>query len=258
MSFTCYLPAGFIHEPDAADPRLGRPEIALYNPAPQPCVAELTVYFSDRPPIALHPILVKAESTALLLMPDMAPDILRDAGFCGFRIAAPAPLVVNHINGVRHVVPAPQFSGGCASFQGRSLDTRWRIPDGLWLEWNIHLRGDLAKAPFPFNESELYHFLNPQPRDVEMEMMIHYRKQPPVIRRVTLPAQRVWVWDNLGAVEPVHGYTVYVTAGEPIVVEAVRNLYGLTGLDAWGMTVHCAMYAIPGPVPERNLPAAAR
>lgn len=81
-------------------------------------------------------------------------------------------------------------------------------------------------------------------------MMIHYRRREPDIQRITLPAERVWVWDNLGKVEPVHGYTIYVKASEPIAVEAVRNLYGLRGLEEWGLTVHCSMYAIPGPVPE--------
>lgn len=243
-----YLPSGFIHTPTAEDPRRGAPEIVLYNPTSQPCDAIMTVYFTDQPPQQLPVVRVKAETNELVVMPDFAPEILKDAGWCGFKVSATTPLMINHINGQRWVVPNPQFRGGCTNFHGRKLATTWRIPDGLWLEWNIHFNGDLSKAPFPFNESEFYHFLNPHPQDVEMEMIIRYRQKEPDVRKIVLSAERVWVWDNLGQVEPVHGYTVFVNASQPIAVEAVRNLYGLTGLQEWGLVVHCAMYAISGPV----------
>lgn len=143
-----YLPSGFIHEAEEGDPRRGVPEIVFYNPTARPCMATITVYFSDKAPAVLEPVQVKAETNALVVMPDIAPTVLKNAGFCGFKVTATTPLVINHINGVRYVVPKPQFRGGCTNFHGRKLDRQWRIPDGLWLEWNIHLKGDLSKAPF--------------------------------------------------------------------------------------------------------------
>lgn len=244
-----YLAAAFIHEPTPEDRRSGAPEIVLYNPTPQACEAALTVYYTDRDPATLPSVPVKAETNALLMLPQAAPGLLRHVGFVGFKVDSSTPLMVNLINGVRLSVPQPRYRGGCTNFHGTKLDREWRVPDGLWLEWNKRFDGDLSKAPFPFNELEHYHFLNPHPRDVEMEMIIQYRSKEPVTRHVTLKAERVWVWDNLGQVDWVHGYTVRALASEPIAVEAIRYIYGLTGLDEWGMTVHCAMYAIPGPVP---------
>ena len=39
-------------------------------------------------------------------------------------------------------------------------------------------------------------------------------------------------------------------AGAPITVSAVRQLYGLHGIQEWGKVIHCAMVGIPGPVPQ--------
>jgi hypothetical protein len=244
--FEYFLPSGFIHTPTAQDPRWGLPEIVLYNPNLKPCEAVMIVYFSDRPPVKLPTITIKAETNELIVMPDIAPTTLTDAGWCGFKVSSSGPLMINHINGQRRIAPKPQFRGGCTNFHGRRLATNWRIPDGLWLEWNMYFKGDLTKAPFPFNESEFYHFLNPHPQDVHMEMTIRYRRKEPELHSILLKAERVWVWDNLGQVEPVHGYTIFVKSNAPIAVEAVRNIYGLTGLDEWGLTVHCAMFAIAG------------
>jgi hypothetical protein len=244
--FEYYLPSGFIHNPTSQDPRWGLPEIVFYNPTPQPCEAIMTVYFSERSPIKLPMISIKAETNQLIVLPDYAPTLVTDAGWCGFKIQSTTPLLINQVNGLRIMSPDPQFRGGCTNFHGRKLSSTWRIPDGLWLEWNKHFQGDLSKAPFPFNESEFYHFLNPHPHDVEVEMIIRYRRKEPEGHKILLKAERVWVWDNMDQVEPVHGYTIFIESSTPIAVEAVRNIYGLRGLDEWGLTVHCAMYAISG------------
>jgi hypothetical protein len=65
-----------------------------------------------------------------------------------------------------------------------------------------------------------------------------------------LPAERLVVWDNFEKVAFVKGYTLEAVAGAPITVSAVRQLYGLHGIQEWGKVIHCAMVGIPGPVVE--------
>ncbi|MGQ9683454.1 MAG: hypothetical protein ACUVX9_13010 [Anaerolineae bacterium] len=248
MMYEQYLPAAFVHNPVEGDMRRGSPEIVLYNPAPEPCEAALTVYFTDRDPVVLKPVAIKPETNELIVFPRYAPDVLTDAGYIGLKCVSTTPLLLNLIDGVRLVVPEPQFRGGCTNFHGTKLDTIWRVPDGLWLEWNKQYNGDLSKAPFPFNEGEFYHFLNPNPVDVEMEMTIEYRRTPHEVRHIKIGAERVWVWDNLNDVHYCNGYAIRTRSSAPIAVQAVRYLYGLNGLHEWGLTVHCAMHGIPGPV----------
>jgi len=248
MAFETYLSSGYCHEAAANDPRHGIAELVLYNPLPAPCAATVTAYFQERAPHTLPPVQVQPETNALLILPRDAPAIFTDCGFWGARVASVTPLVVNGIDGVNVTVGGPMFSGACTTFRGTKLHHEWHYPDGLWLEWNKHYKGDLSKAPFPFNELEHYHFLNPHPRDAHVEMTLRFTQHEQTTLRFAVPAERVLVWDNLDKVPFNRGYGVKIVADQPISTSAVRYIYGLRGVDEWGMHVHCAMYGVPGPI----------
>ncbi len=250
MLYENYLPAAFGHTPSKEDPRRGAAELVLYNPTPDPCQATMTVYYTDRPPRTLPPIAVRPETNELVVMPGLAPDAFTDCGFWGARIVSTTPLMLNLIDGVRIVVEKPRFRGGCTNFHGTKLHKEWHIPDCLWLEWNLALKGDLARAPWPFNELEHLHILNPNPRPAEVDIAFRYRKLEHTTMHVTIPAERVWQWENKDKVPFNQSYSLKIVSSEPVSAAEVRYIYGLRGLDEWGMTVHCAMYGVPGPFPE--------
>jgi hypothetical protein len=156
--------------------------------------------------------------------------------------------MLNFIDGVRRTGQARRFAGGCTNFHGTKLAKEWRFYDGLWLEWNKALKGDLSKAPFPFNELEYYYFLNPNLKDAEVTMTLRFRELPPQVLRFTVPAERAYMWSNLEQVPFNKGHTIKVESSQPITTSAVRYIYDLTGFEPWGMTVHGSMPAVPGPI----------
>ncbi len=258
-----YVSSGYNHEPTHEDPREGRAELVLYNPTPKPVEATVTVYFSDRAPATLAAVPVKPETNARLVTPDVAPEVFTNCGFWGARVTSATPLILNLISSARIRHPKPRFSGADMNFQDTKLHKEWFYGDGLWLEWNKFYKGDLSKAPFPFNELEYYHFLNPNPRDAQIEMRIKYsdrdahdiNRPEGVIgstqtQRWTLKAERVLVWSNLEQVPYCVPFTARVYSSEPITTTAVRYIYGLRGFDEWGLQPHMDLWAIPGPLPE--------
>jgi hypothetical protein len=130
------------------------------------------------------------------------------------------------------------------------LYREWHFPDGVWLDWNRYYNGDISRAPDPFNKMEYYYFLNPNPNDAEITMTLQYRHLAPTTLNFTVKAERVFVWQNMEQILFNHPYAVKIISSEPISASAVRYVYGLRGLDEWGMQVHCAMYGVPGPITE--------
>jgi hypothetical protein len=248
MLFENYLASGFTHAATKEDPRNGGGELVLYNPTCEPSEATMTVYLANREPAMLSPVAVKPETNALVVMPGLAPEVFTDCGFWGAKVLSTTPLMLNFIDGIRIVVEKPRFRGGCTNFHGTKLHKEWHFPDGLWLEWYKYYNGDTSKAPFPFNELEYYHFLNPNPRDAQVEMTLQFRRLEPKTLHFTVNAERVFVWNNLEKVPYNEPYAVKIVSSEPISASAVRYIYGLCGFEEWGMTVHCAMYGVPGPI----------
>jgi hypothetical protein len=243
-----YLSSGFCHEPTAEDPRGGVTELVLYNPTSKVSEATLTVYFEDREPCSLSSITVQAETNALAVMPRVAPEVFADCGFWGARVLSTTPLVLNVIGGVHITRGKRTFSGGVTNFRGTKLHHQWHFPDGLWLEWKKFHQGDVAKAKFPFNELEHYHFLNPHPRDAEVTMTLQFRTREQTTMHFTVKAERMFIWENIEKVPHNRPYGVKIVSSESISTSAVRYVYGLHGLEEWGMQVHCAMWGVPGPL----------
>lgn len=249
MPYDNYFTCAFCHTPLQGDFRQGQTELVLYNPAPEPCSCTLTAYFTDKPPVTLPMVNLKPETNELLIMPDVAPQVFKDCGFWGAKVSSSGPFTLNVIDGYVNQDPSrPMFHGGCTNFHGTKLDAEWRFPDGLWLEWMKLYKGDASKAPFPFNESELYFFLNPHTYPVEMDLIIQYHHKPYTTHHIILQAEHLYVWDNYEKVDFVQNYTLRALSSAPITASAVRLLYGLKGLQEWGTVVHCAMHGIPGAV----------
>ena len=57
-----------------------------------------------------------------------------------------------------------------------------------------------------------------------------------------------FVWKNMDNVVNNQPYAAKIVSTEPVSASAVRYVYGLRGLEEWGMQVHSSMYGVPGPV----------
>jgi hypothetical protein len=251
MMYENYLSSGFSHQATKEDPRRGFAELRLYNPTPQPCEATMTVYFVDQEPQTLPPIPVEGRGYACFNdMPTMAPEVFTDCGFWGAKFLSTTPLIVIRIGGVRIMPEKPRFRGGAMNFHGTKLHKEWHFPNGVWRDWNRYYDGDPSKAPNPFNEMESYHFLNPNPQNAEVAMTLRYRELEPTTMHFTVSAERVFVWENMEKIPNNQPYAVKIVSSEPISTAGVRYIYGLRGLDEWGMQVHCHMYGVPGPITE--------
>lgn len=249
MSYESYYASGFCHAPTPEDPRRGIPEIILYNPTNEPSQAVMTLYFTDREPLTLDPVTVKPETNALVVFPNFKPELLADCGFFGSKTVSTTPLVTNYINiGAQATHNPPHYAGGCANFHATKLHREWHFPDGLWLEWNKALNGEIEKAPFPFNELEHYYILNPGRKAAEVDMLLRFHEIEDMKFHFTVPAERVFVWENIDKVPYHKGYTVKISSSEPVSCSSLRFIYGLRGLDEWGMNVHVTQWGVPGPI----------
>jgi hypothetical protein len=56
----------------------------------------------------------------------------------------------------------------------------------------------------------------------------------------------VLVWNNFDQVDFNENYTIQFRTNLPVAASAVRYIYDLTGLEAWGLQVHCTMLGVPG------------
>ncbi len=248
MSYETYISCAFCHTPTADDRRHGVAELVLYNPTTSPAQATITAYFERRVPYVLPPLEVKPETNASLLFPNAAPEVFTDCGFWGARILSTQPLIANCLSGYRNLLGQRLFTGGSTSFNGTALEPIWQFPDGLWLEWIRYYNHDRAMAPFPFNELEHYLVLNPHPDDLEIEFVLQYQRRKHETQKVLLRGERMWVWENFEKVDYNANYTVKIVSPKPVAASAVRYIYGLNGLDEWGVQVHCAMFGVPGEI----------
>ncbi|MGQ9683666.1 MAG: sensory rhodopsin transducer [Anaerolineae bacterium] len=263
MAHEYYVCTGFTHRPTPTDPRSGDSELVIYNPGSQPAEAQLRIYFADRAPVDLPPVHIKAETNEKLVMPDVAPEVFTDCGFWGARVSSSVPLMLNMISALRITPPEPVRAGAVMNFLDGQLGTEWLYPDALYLQWTKLYNGDISKAPFPFNEIEHYHFLNPGPRPAEITIHVKFsdRDAHDINRpdgvigsrttfQLTVPPERLLVWDNTDKVPYCVPHTFRVVCSEPVATGAVRYIFGLKGFDHWGVQPHMCMWPLPGSMRE--------
>lgn len=246
---TYYACNGFCNEATAVDSRYGFNEVVLYNPAKTPASVKLRVYFSDRDPIYWErKILVKAETNELLVFPDMDPDIFRNCGHWGAQYESTHPLLINHIclDGIEH--PQSTYKGGVQSVMGTPLSKEWYYADGVFLDWVRFHNGDYSKIPFPFHETEVYYFLNPNREPAQIQIELQYRNLDMQTVSLQVDPERLGSWSTLDQLPPCEPFGVKIVSDQPIATSYVRYVYGLQGLDEWGMHVHFALAGTPGPI----------
>lgn len=248
MKHESYVSSGICKKPLAQGDLAGSTRVVLCNPMDLACQVEMTVYFQDREPHTCEPIEVGPQRNALLVMPDVAPAVFEDCGFWGARFVSTRPVIVDLVDGLSYHHADDTFQGGCTNFLGTHLHPQWYFADGLWLEWKRFHQGDTSKAPFPFNEIEYYHFLNPGPRDAKVDMTLQYRNLEHTTFHLAVPAHRVYVWCNYEKIPYNQPYGVKVVSTEPISTSSTRYIYGLNGFEEWGLHTHCGMPAEPGPM----------
>jgi hypothetical protein len=248
--YVSYMVSCVCHKPVKPLEIWGITEVILYNPTPERCQTVMTAYFENRPPYTFAPIEVAPERNMLLVMPNLDPAVFTDCGFWGARFESTTPLVVDQIEGFYLEHPDDTFKGGCTNVLGMKLHKEWHFADGFWLEHKRNLKGDIAKAPFPFNEIEYYYFLNPGSRDAKVDMTLRFRRIEHITFHLTVPAEREFVWCNYEKIPYHQPYAVKVVSTEPIATTSTRMIYGLNGFEDWGLTTHCAMPAEPGPITE--------
>ncbi|MGQ9683453.1 MAG: hypothetical protein ACUVX9_13005 [Anaerolineae bacterium] len=248
---TYYSMGGISKLPTTSDKLDGWTEVFLYNPTSTLCRARITAYFEDREPVTLDPAEeIKPQNSHLLVMPRWHPEVFNDAGFWALKLetnTALDPIVIQVMKPYEDMAKDTTFKGGVSNLLPCQLHREWYFADGLWLNWTDYLKGDIAKAPFPFNELEYYYFLNPGDRPAQVDMTLQFRRLEPMTFHLKVPARRLLAWCNWGKIPYNQPYGVKVASTEPIATTSVRYIYGLRGFDEWGIQLHCAMPAKPGP-----------
>ncbi len=62
----------------------------------------------------------------------------------------------------------------------------------------------------------------------------------------TAPAERLFKWSTFEKLPACEPFGVKIESDLPIATSDVRYIYGLRGLDEWGMHVHFALAGTPG------------
>ena len=265
MSTVSYIGNGFIHTPTEKDPRYGAGEIRLFNPTKYDTKVNITVYYEDKPPAHIPEFVVKAEGVPLIAVPYMSfsavhfPDELFDnCGAWGAKIVSDTILIVDYIHCPGQLSekekgqPWPEtrwqgenarFNGGCGdTLAATRLAKLWYFADGNRIRYD-----DPSKAPFPFNESEWYHILNPNKRETTVDMMCLYEDGTRDTFSYKLGAERVMIIDNFDLVKPL-SYGIKFISKEPVVVQSERFIYGLRSIGEWGLRFHEARPGVPAPL----------
>lgn len=247
--YTYYACNGFCKKATTTDPSYGFNEVVLYNPAKTPAAVKLKVYFTDRPPLYWErDILVKAETNELLVFPEMDQAVFNNCGHWAAQYESTHPLLINHIclDGIAN--PNLTYQGGVQSVMATGLNQEWYYADGVFLDWVSYYKGDYSKIPFPFHELEVYYFLNPNPEPAQINIELQYRNIDKQTIKIIVNPERLAFWNTLDQLPPCEPFGVKIMADQPIATSYVRYIYGLQGIDEWGMHVHFALAGSPGPI----------
>lgn len=244
----CYIANGYSRNATEQDRRYGRGELRIFNPTQFDTSVYVKVYFENKPPVDLPAHELDAHSNKLLLViPKKFPEIFNDVGAWGARIVSDVPVIVDHILGGGIASPQPndtRFRGGVSDQLAQTRTSSvWYFGDGFRLHY-----AEPDKAPYPFNEIEWYHILNPNKRDADVTMHCLYGEDRVDVFTFRVNAERVKLISNEDIVRPNIPYGIKFTSNEPVVIQSERLIYGLHSKDEWGMHMHTARPGLPGPL----------
>ncbi len=245
MPCVSYIANGFCREATEDDSRRGYSELRFWNPTGFESTVKMAVYYADKGPADIEPFTIEAGANPLLVFPEHHTEFFKDVGEWGMRLISDTPLIVDHICSCGRQGPEDnvKFRGGVNDSLAKDrLSRLWYFGDGLALVW------EPDKAPFPFNEFEWYHILNPNKQDAQVTMKCHYEKGDPETYRYTVGAERVVLIDNYQMVRTNNAFGIHFVSDVPIVVESERFIYGLHGMAEWGANVHCPRPGVPAPL----------
>jgi hypothetical protein len=246
MPSVLYIANGFSMDPEKVGEYYGRTELRFWNPTPFDTKVNMTVYYADREPAALPELSIKAGGNPLLVFPRDHGEFFRNVGPWGMRLVSDTIIMVDHIGGRGRKGPEDnvKFRGGCNDSLARErLSRLWYFSDGLALVW------DPDTAPFPFNEFEWYHILNPNPVEAHVTMKCYYSDGSRESYDYTVGGERVQFIDNYGMVKTNNPFGIRFVSDQPVMVESERFIYGLRGgFEEWGAHLHCPRPGQPAPL----------
>lgn len=246
MPSVSYLANGFCKETDKVGEYRGFSELRFWNPTERATTVRMTVYYSDKPPARLPDLEIKALRNPLLVIPrDDYTEFFKDCGAWGMKIVSDTVLMLDHIMSTGRQGPPDnvKFAGGCNDILAKTrLSRLWYFADGLRLVW------EPETAPFPFNEFEWYHILNPGKRDAHVTMNCYYGDGTRETYEYEVGAERVLMIDNYEMVKPNNAFGIKFVSDLPVVVESERYIYGLHSMEEWGATNHCPRPGLPAPL----------
>jgi hypothetical protein len=246
MSCVLYIANGFNANPSEVGEYYGGTELRFWNPTSFDTTVRMTVYYSDRNPVQLPEFPIKAGGNPLLVYPKDDPEHFKDVGPWGMKLVSDSIIMVDHIGGRGRKGPPEheKFRGGCNDSLAKDrLSRLWYFSDGLALIW------DPDTAPFPFNEFEWYHVLNPNKQDAQVTMKCYYSDGSREDYEYTVKAERVQFIDNYGMVKTNNPFGIRFVSDQPVVAESERFIYGLRGgFNEWGAHLHCPRPGLPAPL----------
>lgn len=251
MACVAYIANGFCRRADAVDRREGFSELRIFNPLPSPVELRMKLFYADRPPVDLPPFRVAGYGNPLLVFPDSPwekmpyREYFENCGAWGMRIVSETPLIMDHYlsAGIQGPPDKIKYRGGVADTLAiPRLSRLWYFSDGIKI-----VQPDLSTAPFPFNEYEWYHILNPNPDPARIRVQMFRWDGRREEETLVVPPERVLFYDNFDRFDSTIGFGMRFISDRPIALAAERMIYG-ENLDDWGAYIHCSRPAAPAPL----------
>lgn len=244
---TYYIANGFAKTATPEDARYGWSELRFFNPSSMTTNIRMTMYFEDRHPVELAEKRLKAQDNSLAMaFPKRSPELFGAGGPWGLKITSDTPLLVDHILGGGIEGPAAdvRYQGGMSDELAKErASTVWYFGDGFEIKY-----ADPAKAPFPFNELEWYHILNPNREKATVTMECLYHGAVGDVFKHEVEGERVKLISNHGLVKLNQPYGIKFTSTLPVVIQSERLIYGLNSIEEWGLHMHNSRPGVPGPI----------
>jgi len=245
MPCVSYISNGFCKKPTETDTRKGMTELRFFNPMKWDTQVKMTVYYTDKPPAQLPDLHIKGEGNPLLVFPHHHTEFFDDCGPWGMKLVSDTTLIIDHILIAGRQGPPDnvKYQGGVNdSLAKPRLSRLWYFGDGLALVW------DPNNAPWPFNEFEWYHILNPNKQNANVTMKCYYGDGTREAYSYSVGAERVFLIDNYQMVKTNNPYGIRFMSDQPIIVESERFIYGLHSMGEWGACIHCPRPGVPAPL----------
>ncbi len=252
MPCVYYIANGFCHTPTDTDKRYGITELRIFNPLPTETSVRMTAYYQDRAPRELPSFTIPGGRTPLLVFPDASfmesdyREYFQDCGPWGMKLVSDSPLVADHIlsAGLQGPPGNVKYSGGvCDTLMHPRLSRLWYFGDFIKI---VHK--DPANAPFPFDEYEWYHILNPHKTEAQVVFRMVRWDGSTEHREFVVPPERVLMFDNFDWYDSTVGGGFRAVSNVPVLVECERMIHGHGSLTEWGVHIHCPRPGVPAPL----------